>query len=520
MRPLAAAGIALLIVGGALLASLPQNNALGFIKQESFREVPVVVVVFDEFPIATLMNRQGKIDAGLFPNFARLQKDSTWFRNATTPATFTSKAIPALLSGTYPKNQTRTSIKRTSLFNLLGGSYEIRSSEPELRRFCPDDECKDQPTGAMDNLVERYGHIFPGDRGQEFLRLLSFIKDGDKPKLYFMHLVMPHQPWRYLPSGQAYPQTSPIPGEVESAGKGKEWVKNKWLVNQAYQRHLLQTALLDRQLGVLLDRLKKKDMYGRSLIVAAADHGIAYAPGASKRVMTKETVGHIAGVPLFVKVPHQGSGRISDLPVETVDIVPSLADVLNLSHPPKDIDGISMFSSDFPQDRKRTTQRIRIGSEGRAKFRVAKMKYEMFGRTDGDLDLWDTGPGDARQLVGELVSEMNVEPLGTTTASVPDAESHENTEPDAPLLPALLEGELYGPRATAGERLAIAMNGRIVATTRAYEEDELVHFYAMLPPHWFGAPPNELEIYLIEDVGARTLEPLQLSDSLGTLALN
>ena len=56
VRPMAALGVAALIVAGSLLASLPENNALGFIRQDSFRKVPVVVVLFDEFPIATLMN--------------------------------------------------------------------------------------------------------------------------------------------------------------------------------------------------------------------------------------------------------------------------------------------------------------------------------------------------------------------------------------------------------------------------------------------------------------------------------
>src|SRR5687767_6875714 len=116
-RPMAALGLVSLIVAGSLLASIPENNALGFIRQDSFRKVPVVVVFFDEFPIATLMNGSKQIDSDLFPNFARIQKDSTWFRNATTPATFTSEALPALLTGLYPRHQTRQSIKRTSLFN-------------------------------------------------------------------------------------------------------------------------------------------------------------------------------------------------------------------------------------------------------------------------------------------------------------------------------------------------------------------------------------------------------------------
>ena len=520
LRPLAAIAIAVLIVGGSLLASLPQNNALGFIRQETFRRVPVVIVVLDEFPVATLMNEDRMIDANLFPNFAKIQQDSTWFRNATTPATFTSKAIPSLVTGVYPNNQTPATKRRASLFNLLGGSYDIRSSEGGMKGLCPSDACTDQSSPAMDKLRNRYGHIFPGARGEAFLRFLSFIKPTEDPKLFFMHLVMPHQPWRYLPGGQTYPQTNPIPGEISSPGKGKEWVQNMWLVNQAYQRHLLQAVLLDRQIGVLIDRLNKKGMYDESLLVLAADHGIAFVPGSSKRVMTRETIGHISGIPLFIKVPYQQDGHISDRPVETVDIVPTIADVLDLSSKPTDIDGHSVFSSTFPLSRKRKTQGIRIGPDGKSKFQVAKLKYQLFGSDGRGLDLWSTGPGDAERLIGDRISEMTVKPRGSTTASIRDADAPVNTDPDEPLLPALLDGQLYGPRADAGERLAVAMNGRIVATTRTYGLGRLVHFYAMLPPRWFGDPPNNLKVYLIESVENKTLEPLLLSDSLETLATN
>ena len=226
MRPIATIGVVLLIVGGSLLASLPEKRALG-VHQETFRRVPVVMVVLDEFPLATLINGNRKIDAELFPNFAKIQRDSTWFRNATTPSAFTPRALPSILSGIYPKNQTHESTKRASLFNLLGGSYEIRSHEKELGHLCSSGECEDRATSALPRLSKRYGHIFPGNRGEEFLHFLSFITKSTRPQLYFMHLVMPHQPWRSLPSGQAYPQTSPIPGEVASVGKGKEWVRDQ-----------------------------------------------------------------------------------------------------------------------------------------------------------------------------------------------------------------------------------------------------------------------------------------------------
>ena len=43
---------------------------------------PIVWVVFDEFPVVTLMNGQYGLDGDHYPNFAKLAESSYWFRNA------------------------------------------------------------------------------------------------------------------------------------------------------------------------------------------------------------------------------------------------------------------------------------------------------------------------------------------------------------------------------------------------------------------------------------------------------
>ena len=64
--------------------------------------VPIVHVVFDELPLSTLVGADGDIDAKLFPNFARLARASTWYRNATTVNDLTAAAVPAQLTGEQP----------------------------------------------------------------------------------------------------------------------------------------------------------------------------------------------------------------------------------------------------------------------------------------------------------------------------------------------------------------------------------------------------------------------------------
>src|SRR5919204_1333183 len=63
---------------------------------------PVVVVLFDEFPSATLMDSRGHINGHRFPHFAELAHHSTWYRNTTTVADHTASAVPAILTRSYP----------------------------------------------------------------------------------------------------------------------------------------------------------------------------------------------------------------------------------------------------------------------------------------------------------------------------------------------------------------------------------------------------------------------------------
>ena len=92
----------------------------------------VVMVVMDEFPLESLLDGSGHVDPVLFPNFAALAQGSNWYRNATAVSPLTTSAVPALLSGDYPKApqalQTASNYPH-SLFTLLGGTYDINAHE-------------------------------------------------------------------------------------------------------------------------------------------------------------------------------------------------------------------------------------------------------------------------------------------------------------------------------------------------------------------------------------------------------
>jgi hypothetical protein len=109
---------------------------------------PVAVLVFDELPLASLLNREGEINAQRFPNFARLAEMSTWYRDATSVAPSTPESVPTVLTGQYPEaGLLPTSADRPiNIFTLLGGEYDVDAFEG-VTDLCPDEVCtpEEQP---------------------------------------------------------------------------------------------------------------------------------------------------------------------------------------------------------------------------------------------------------------------------------------------------------------------------------------------------------------------------------------
>lgn len=62
----------------------------------------VVIMVFDELQLFSLLDDKGKVDANRFSNFAELASKATWYRNAATVAESSYKALAAAFSGLYP----------------------------------------------------------------------------------------------------------------------------------------------------------------------------------------------------------------------------------------------------------------------------------------------------------------------------------------------------------------------------------------------------------------------------------
>lgn len=517
---------------------------------------PVVMVVFDEFPVASVMDGDGKLQADVYPNLARLATDGTWFRNAVTVQQQTENSLPAILSGNDPPGGKLPTANEypASLFTLLADTYDIHARET-VTQLCPDYACENSSRPALpagqrwealvNDLRIVAGHLFlpddltadlppidhswsnfgvnegdaepadfdmitlfldqvDADRRVPIAQFLDGIEPStDEPQLYFLHALLPHIPWTYLPSGQTYPTLSPLPGSVP-----RGWTDDEWLVDQAYQQHLLQVQYVDTIIGQLIDRLEETGLYEDALIVVLADHGVTVRPDIPhRRMATPETVGDIAAIPLFIKRPNDPGSPPDDYRAETIDVLPTIADVLDIELP-WETDGTSLYAPDRPE---RTSSQI-MGDEGTITYdgdgaearAIAARKIEHFG-TGGWYRLAPPGHGD---LLGIDLDSLTIAPFAGIATTVRDTSSYANVDRDGPFLPAQVLGTVESAAALEEDVvLAIAVNGTIAAVTRSYDDDDgAVRFAAMIPPDSLVDGRNDVAVYLVTGEGdSRTL---------------
>ena len=319
-------------------------------------KTPVVLVILDEFPESSLMTERGRIDAVRYPNFAALARSATWYRSATSVHDYTFWAVPAILTGRLPRKEQLPVFAdhRENLFTLLGRNYRIHAFEP-FTQLCPPRLCPQASkpfSSQLHNLRSHLGLFFR--RGsfllgrfplrnsdwahppRQLAKFMTSLRPSRGRELYVLHVILPHQPWRYLPSGQLLRPPTFGPG-------GRVWTSDVRRVVRGYEGHLLQVGYVDRVLGRIVSRLQATGLWNRSLFIVTADHGMSFRPGGHDRTLDPGNISDIAPVPLFVKLPDQHRALVDDRSARTIDILPTIADVLGIRLPWR-VDGRSLRS--------------------------------------------------------------------------------------------------------------------------------------------------------------------------------
>ncbi len=506
------------------------------------RTPPIVVVVFDELPLNSLLGADGRLDAGRYPNFAALARDAFWFRRASTVSSNTVWAVPAIASGRYPTTPGSVPTLRyypNNLFTFLSAGYET-SIFSRFLQLCPDSRCHYDvfaPSETISALLEDLGIVWlhvalperltpalpsvVGDwagfeqerrwrqqqdhRGGEFDRFLATL-DGRPAHLNFLHSLLPHMPFEYMPSGRRY-----IADQAgNERGRGLFWHASRAYVDAVHQRHLLQVGYVDHLVGRLLSRLRALDAYDEALIIITADHGAAYQEGTSRRSPRDANIADIMLVPLFVKLPRQTQGETIDRNVETVDILPTIASVVGTPLP-FETDGRSLLDPTRPERPlkrmftvTKTDVHVRKVTDWEPQLqRSLGRKLARFGARD-DIGLFST-PG-TRELLGAPLSKVEpvtVRARGAGRIVVENLSSFTDVNLVADPLPLEIRGRIRGSAPPLV--LAVVVNGVVAATTVSYEQEQRHVFSTMIPETSLRQGVNEVRVFQLDRDQIRVL---------------
>jgi Sulfatase len=456
----------------------------------------VVLISFDEFSTTSLLDRHGHVDATRYPNFAAFARDATWFPNATASVDQTGRAMEALLSGRLPPKGVRATPRGLphTLFTLLGGRYRIDASE-EATSLCPRRLCPH----ALPYEHSAVLHRLASGRPERFERWLRTVRPGARPALFFKHVMLPHGPWRYLPSGRNYGRNAhePIAGITHA-------FTSRWPQMQKYQRHLLQLGFSDRLLGHALARLRQTGLYDSSLIVVTADNGESFGRLSNGHEIDGGNFGDIALTPLFIKAPFQRRGRVVRQHVRTLDVLPTIAHVLHVRVPWR-TQGHSVFGRAARHIPAMTTlyqrsgRRFTLGYRGlRAWQRNAlRLKHGLFGTSSAWSRLYRIGP--YRQLLGTPVLHWAVSPVGAARAVLDRRAAFASVHLRSGFLPSYVSGRIRNAGFPGPRAIAIALNDRVVATAPTFRlvPGGPLFISAMAPEGAFREGRNRIEVFAV-----------------------
>ena len=327
----------------------------------------------------------------------------------------------------------------------------------------------------------RWFEFRPDDRATELPRIEWFkeaIRDRDVPSFAYLHLLLPHAPYIFTETGVKY--------DGPAVGRG---TAAPWDARVVGQQMALQMQFTDRLIGEVLDDARAEGVYDDAIVVVLADHAAGLDDEKASRYYDGTNASELMVTPLLIKAPGQAEGVVSDAPIEAVDVLPTLADILGIDVP-------------WPMDGSSALDRPPDYADPACEDVRSFMRFDIFlvGGSPGDADLFefcanDIVPAGLDPILGDRRpdDEWETAPLARLTpydsllgrpwsaldaspgiATVTLDRSEQTAEGSSPPL-GVIRGTVDTP--IADEWVAVAVDGRIagispIYDTRSYLTDE------------------------------------------------
>jgi arylsulfatase A-like enzyme len=204
-----------------------------------------------------------------------------------------------------------------------------------IRDLGPDGKLTEPRTG------EKFSSELFADAAIRFLEK----QDGQKPFFLYTAFTAPHDPRQPPPGYPAnYSRRPPLPANflpqlpfdngAMNGGRDENlaaWPRTEAVIRDQLAEYYAMIEHLDAQIGRILTALKKSGQFDRTIIVYAADNGLAL--GSHGLLGKQSAFEHSMRVPLIVSGPGIPRGKSSSAFTYHFDLFPTLCDVAGLTAP-------------------------------------------------------------------------------------------------------------------------------------------------------------------------------------------
>ena len=269
-------------------------------------------------------------------NLKKLAEDSVVFTNAFCAGPTCSPSRAALLTGTFPH--------QNGMLGLAQRGFSLYNPEKHLANFLKNNGYNT----CLCGIQHEYGWYLDLEKnGLHNLGYKEIITTDSKPfKKEELHLwdrnnAIEVVRWLdnyneekpFLLSFGMHSTHRPYPVEVAEFIDERYVVPPYPITNNEENRHdhaqYMTTAhYADENIKMIVDALKRNNLYENSIIIFTTDHGLALP--FNKCNLTDTGI----GVSLIMKVPNADSnGKVVDSLVSQIDVFPTLCELLNLNKP-------------------------------------------------------------------------------------------------------------------------------------------------------------------------------------------
>ncbi len=279
------------------------------------------------------------------------------FERALSNSAYTRESVSVLLSGRLPSSGACTGWYATPSRQVKNMGELFKEAGYKTAFFANTNMLKDPDfTVGFDEIqhLEKWGVSGNGPklsrRAGEFMKKCANGKGKGKFMLY-LHYLDPHGP--YEPPDKYYlrfaKKKHPKPLSLY------KYVRKKCtkLIKQGFGpgrprfedlvlRYDAEIAFIDDSIRMLLDSLKEHNLADNTLVILTADHG--------EELLDHQFVEHAwtlynesIHIPLIFHAPGAVKAKVVREMVSTVDLLPTLLDIMEIPHGRKDFDGVSLF---------------------------------------------------------------------------------------------------------------------------------------------------------------------------------